>query len=212
MIYNWINSLNMNIKKLLKVWKYISLWSVVWVPIIWIILKQFDFLLINFGWFTLYTWLYIVSWYAVVFVMVIRPLADLFRKYKFLRQLCLLRRAFWILSAIIIVTFLFDKWIWNPSSFFAFFTLNNWSWGYPLIARLSEFTALLLILTSNNLSQRKLWKNWKRVQRMSYLYFITGWILAMRYGDDYFILMSMIVVGILFILSWIKKYKKLWIS
>ena len=84
----------MNIKKIIKSGKILSVASVIFVPIVWIVLNYFDLLLIKFLGFTLYTWLYIISWYAVVFVMAIRPLADLFPKYKFLRQLCLLRRAF----------------------------------------------------------------------------------------------------------------------
>lgn len=106
--------------------------------------------------------------------MVIRPLADIFAKKRYLRQLTMLRRAFGILSSMIIVTLLLDKWITNPASFIAFFQPSNWGWGYPLIARLSELTAIILLLTSNNISQKKLGKNWKRIQRSSYIYFITG--------------------------------------
>jgi len=202
----------MNAKNIIKLWKIISLLSVILIPIIWIGLKYFDLLLVKILWYTLYTWLYIISWYAVVFVMFIRPLADLFPKYKFLRQLCILRRAFGILSAMIIVTLLWDKWIWNPASFFAFFTLNQWSWWYPLIARLSEFTAIILLITSNNFAVKGLWRNWKRIQRSSYIYFITGWILAMRYGDNYGVKISMGVIIIAFtwalIMKYWKKYKR----
>lgn len=202
----------MNIKFLIKFWKVVSLLSVILVPLVWIGLKYFDLLLVDFFWYTLYTWLYIVSWYAVVFVMVIRPLADLFPKYKFLRQLGLLRRAFWILSAMIIVTFLIDKWIWNPASFLSFFTPYDWDRWMTLAARLSELTAIILLITSNNLSQRKLWKNWKRIQRTSYIYFITGWVLAMRYGDEYGVKVSMWLVGVIFIIALLLKYYKKIIS
>ena len=184
----------MNIKKIIKFWKYLSIGSVVLIPIIWIFLKEFEFLTFRFLDITAWTWLYALSWYAVVFVMAIRPLADLFPKYRFLRQLCILRRSFWILSAMVIVTFLLDKWIGNPGSFLAFFTLSAWSWGYPLIARLSELTALILLCTSNNISQKILKKNWKRIQRTSYIYFISWWILAMRYGDEYGVMISLVAV------------------
>lgn len=198
----------MNPLTLMKIGKYISIWSIIIVPIFWMILSYFDLLLIKIG-FTLYTWLYIVSWYAVVFVMIIRPLADIFPQKKYLRQLCLLRRAFGILSSMIIVTLLLDKWISNPSSFIAFFTPLDWWWGYPIIARLSELTAIILLVTSNNFSQKKLWKNWKRIQRVSYIYFITGGILAMRYGDDYFVMISMVLTIILFFLAlFYKLYRK----
>lgn len=199
----------MNIKFLLKFWNIVSVWSVILVPIVWIVLKYFELLSINILSFSLYTWLYIISWYAVVFVMAIRPLADLFPQYKFLRQLCLLRRAFWILSAMIIVTFLFDKWIGSPQSFFSFFTFQAWSSWVDLTARLSELTALILLITSNNFSQRKLWKNWKRIQRTSYIYFVTGWLLAMRYGDEYGVMISMSIVILLFLGTlWKSTYKK----
>jgi len=201
----------MNVKKLIRLWNIISTASVLLVPVVWVGLNYFDLLLVKFWGFTLYTWLYIISWYAVVFVMAIRPLADLFPKYKFLRQLCLLRRCFWILSAMIIVTFLLDKWITNPASLQAFFSFQDWSWKNPLIARLSELTAIVLLITSNNFSQRKLWKNWKRVQRVSYIYFITGWVLAMRYGDEYGVFVSMMGVMLLFVMAAAKKSKKLWI-
>jgi len=202
----------MNTKHVIWFWNMFSWGSIVAIPLIWIGLNYFDFLLVQFLGFTLYTWLYIISWYAVVFVMAIRPLADIFPGYKIFRKLCLLRRAFGILSAIIIVTLLFDSWIGNSSSFFAFFTLADWSWWDPLVARLSELTALILLATSNNFSQKKLGRNWKRVQRVSYIYFITGGILAMRYGDDYGVMISMIIVVSLFFLALVlrywKKYKK----
>ena len=195
----------MNVKKLLKLGNIISFWSVTLIPILWIGLNYFDILLVSILWFTFYTWLYIISWYAVVFVIIIRPLSDLFPQYKSLRQLALLRRAFGILSAMIIVTFLFDKWIGSPSSFLSFFTPSDWSWGYPLIARLSEVTAIILLLTSNNFSQKRLGKNWKRIQRSSYIYFISWWILAMRYGDDYGVQITMILVIWVFLTAEVMK-------
>jgi len=127
----------MNPIMLMKVGKYLSLWSVILIPFVWIVLSQKDLLLVQFLGYSLYTWFYIISWYAVVFVMIIRPLADIFSKQRYFRQLTMLRRAFGILSSIIIVTLLLDKWISNPSSFIAFLTPSNWWWWYPLVARLS---------------------------------------------------------------------------
>jgi len=194
----------------MKIGKYISLWSVVLIPIIWVVLSQADLLLVQFLGHSLYTWLYIISWYAVCFVMIIRPLADIFPKQRYLRQLTMLRRAFGILSSIIIVTLLLDKWFTNPSSFIAFFYPSNWGWWYPIVARLSELTAIILLLTSNNFSQKKLGKNWKHIQRNSYIYFITGGILAMRYGDDYMVQASMtLVIIVFFVAVGVKKYRKL---
>lgn len=198
----------MNVVKLMKFWKIFSIMSVIFPPVIWIGLNYFDLLLVQFLGHSLYTWIYIVIWYSVVFVMIIRPLSDLFPQYKILRQLCLLRRAFWILSAMFVCVLLSDKWIWNPASFVAFFTPSDWNIWYPLMARLSELTAIILLLTSNNFAQKKLWKNWKSVQRVSYIYFITGWISALRYWDDYGIVVSMIIVLVLFFLALTKKVVK----
>ncbi len=197
------------VKHLLKCWRIISYVAVIFPPIIWIGLKHFDLLLVKFLWHTLYTWMYIIPWYSVVFVMMIRPLADLFPKVKILRQLCLLRRGFWIMSAMFISVLLVDQWISNPNSFLAIFTLQGWTGWYPLMARLSEVTAIILLLTSNNISQKILWKNWKRIQRTSYIYFIAGWIVALRYWDDYGIELTMYLVSGLFLLAlWKNIYKK----
>jgi len=194
----------MNVKKLIKCWKILSIIWVIFPPLVWIGLNHFNLLLTQFLGHSLYTWLYIVAWYTAIFVMLIRPLADLFPKQKFLRQLCLLRRGFWIISAMIICVFLFDKWITNPSTIRGIFTISEWSLWYPLMARLSDFTAIILLATSNNFSQRKLWKYWKKIQRVSYIYIISGWIVALKYGDDYYIQASLILVIIAFILAEIK--------
>lgn len=199
----------MNPKSLIKLGNIISISSVILIPLSWVIASQLDILLLNIAGFTLYTWFYLISWYAVVFVMIIRPLADIFPKQKYLRQLCLLRRTFGILSATIIVTLLLDKWITNPTSFIVFFSPSEWSLWYPLVARLSELTALILLFTSNNFSQKYLKKNWKRLQRTSYVYFITWGILAMRYGDDYFVAASMTLVIAIFLFAFgLKIYRK----
>jgi len=130
----------MNVKKLIRLWNIISTASVLLVPVVWVGLNYFDLLLVKFWGFTLYTWLYIISWYAVVFVM------------------ALLRRCFWILSAMIIVTFLLDKWITNPASLQAFFSFQDWSWKNPLIARLSELTAIVLLIM--NMESLSVWWEW----------------------------------------------------
>ncbi len=199
----------MNPKSLIKLGNIISISSVIIVPLARISVSYLDVLLVKFLGFTLYTWFYLISRYAVVFVIIIRPLADIFPRQKYLRQLCLLRRAFGVLSATIIVTLLLDKWIANPQSFMRFFTLSEWWLWYPLIARLSEFTAIILLLTSNNISQKYLKKNWKKIQRTSYIYFITWGILAMRYGDDYFVTASMTLVISVFLFAFgLKIYKR----
>jgi DMSO/TMAO reductase YedYZ heme-binding membrane subunit len=110
--------------------------------------------------------------------MAIRPLADLFPKIGILSKLVTLRKAFWILSASIIVSNFVWSSIFNINKFLTYFTLAGWALYMPLITKLSEISALILLLTSNKLSQRTLWTYWKKIQRLSYIYFITWWIVA----------------------------------
>lgn len=126
--------------------------------------------------------LYDISWWAVVFVMAIRPLSDIFPNIRILKSLCYFRKAFWILSATIIVS----NWLWQfviePEKIAKYFELSKFSLDYNIIARSSEITALILLLTSNSFSQRFLWKWWKRIQRLSYVYFISGGIMAAQFA------------------------------
>jgi len=104
--------------------------------------------------------------------MIIRPLADIFPTVKILRKLVFLRKSLGILSAMIIVTIMISGWIQNPDlTFFNYFSSDKWQIGYPIIARISEFTAIILLATSNTYSMKLLKKNWKRIQRLSYPYF-----------------------------------------
>ena len=125
--------------------------------------------------------MYDLSWWSVVFVMAIRPLADLFPKIGILSKLVTLRKAFWILSASIIVSNFVWSSVFNINKFLTYFTLAWWALYMPLITKLSEISALILLLTSNKLSQRTLWTYWKKIQRLSYIYFITWWIVAWLY-------------------------------
>lgn len=150
----------------------------------------------------IYSMFFLLTWYAVVFVMFIRPLADIFPKLKILRRLIILRKWFWIFSATIIVTMLIAKWIQIPTSFAAFFTLQGWSFWLSMTARISELTALVLLATSNTFSQRFLWIWWKRIQRTAYLYFYSGAIVAVQYSPnilEYYI--PMILLPIVWLLA-----------
>ena len=199
----------MNTKSLIRFDKYTAIISFFSIPILWWISVYFEILYSSFLWFTVYTWFYIVAWYSVVLVMAIRPIADIFPTKKYLRQLCILRRSFWVISATIIITIMIYSWITLPSSFPNFFSYKWWSIWYPIISRLSEITAIVLLITSNNYAKKVLKKYWKRIQRSSYIYFTTWWILALRYWDEYFVNITLYGVISLFILAEIlKKYSK----
>lgn len=123
-----------------------------------------------------------ISWWAVVFVMLIRPLSDLTPRLWILFRLNHLRRAFWILSAMVVVTALWYKFYWSSDFLFNYFWVENWSNWQKVLSRLSELTAIILLLTSNDLSQKILWWSWKKIQRLSYIYFISWWIIAAIYA------------------------------
>ncbi|HEU4677259.1 MAG TPA: hypothetical protein VFS75_00905 [Candidatus Paceibacterota bacterium] len=117
--------------------------------------------------------LYAVAHTALFFVMMIRPLSDLFPSVPYLRPLVILRKGAGVLSASVIVSFLLAKVIVDPSGYLssigtgAYWSLHN----LALFAHLGDLSAVVLLATSNALSKRVLGKNWKRVQRLSYVYF-----------------------------------------
>jgi len=196
----------------------IYLWAI-WIPVAYFLATQYQLLGFQILGSTLYQILFDLSWYAVAFVMLIRPLADLFPKLIILRRLVVLRKWLWIISAAVIVSALLAKWIQNPFTFTAFFTAAAWIPAffslkditpyYPLIARLSEVTAIILLLTSNNISQKLLWVWWKRIQKTSYIYFIAGGLAAARWSPDKFIYETLIIVWVLWLLAklWVKIWK-----
>ena len=134
-------------------------------------------------------------------------MSELFPKYKILKQLIFLRKAFGILSAIIIVS----NFVWTAAiqdDFFKhYFVIAKWSSLDTLMARSSEWTAIILLATSNLWSVKKLKKNWKRIQKLTYLYFISGWMVAAQYEPKlYYGTMSF--VALIYIINIINKYLK----
>ncbi len=170
---------NWNIPHINKFSWAVILFSIIFVPLSWAYNRiesnlYWDFLFMNnYMWF-----MYDLSWWAVVFVMAIRPISDLFPKVWLFKKLVTLRKPIWILSASVIVTNFIWSSIYNPNKIMTYFTIAWWSLYMPLVTKLSEITATILLLTSNRFSQEKLWKWWKKIQRSSYIYFITWWIVA----------------------------------
>ena len=180
------------------------------IPLFYYLGLRYDFLGYELLWKSLYEQLFLLTWIAVIFVMFIRPLADIFPKLAVLRRLVVLRKGFWIFSANIIVTMLIAKWLQYPASFWDFFTLAAWAPWLSLTARLSELTALILLFTSNRFSQKKLWIWWKRIQRLSYIYFYTGPIIALQYADhvwEYYIPMILLPIVWMIAKLWVKLWK-----
>ncbi len=140
--------------------------------------------------------LYQISFWSVFFVMLIRPLADIFYKQRWLRRLVILRKGVGIFSASIIVGFMIGRVISpNIAYLSSIFTGGYWSLeGGLLFAHLGDITGLVLLLVSNNMSMVLLKKNWKRIQKLAYVYFYTGAIYEMYVIDAFFPLVAMVII------------------
>ena len=143
--------------------------------------------------------LYFLAHTSLFLVMIIRPLADLFPAIRFIRPLVILRKGVGVFSAAIIVSFIITKIIIDPSGYvlglgdLAYWSLQN----LALFAHLADISAVLLLVTSNNLSKRLLGVNWKRLQRLSYVYFYGSGLYVVFMLQEYLVAFYLIVVTIL---------------
>lgn len=148
--------------------------------------------------------IYDLSHIAIFFVMLIRPLADIFIKSKWIRPLVILRKGVGVLSASVVVSFIFAKLIIDPVSYLqAFGTSEYWSvQNFALFAHLADISAIMLLITSNNLSKRLLGGWWKRVQKLSYVYFYgSSLYVFLTFGNNH-LLYSMIIVTTVTVLAY----------
>lgn len=151
--------------------------------------------------------LFNTSFVTVFLVMIIRPLADIFNEQLWLRRLVILRKGFGILSASIIVSFMITAAIQPGSDYVAkFFTAEYYSFSrFALLAHIGDITGLILLITSNNFFERLLRQNWKRLQRLSYVYFFSGGLYELLALDSAFALYAMLVVFNLTMWAWLIK-------
>jgi NAD(P)H-flavin reductase/ferredoxin/DMSO/TMAO reductase YedYZ heme-binding membrane subunit len=166
--------------------KFLPILALIWIPVLYYYWIENNIL--HKSWFmwhhSISSLLFLISWYSVVFVMLIRPIADLLPKLWFLRKLSSLRKAVAILWSTVIVTIFLDKYFVNYENFTQYFTISYWNSLYPILSRSSELTWLILLATSNTLSQQKLGKYWKPLQRLAYLYFIAWWLIAAQWWSQ----------------------------
>ena len=203
LIFN--ESFSISRKFISKTDEYLIKWNIPGIKLFSNLIILFSLIIIPLGYNYLNTQiLWDISWWAVVFVMWIRPLSDIFPKIGILSKLVSLRKSFWILSATIVVTALAYKFYTSSGYLSYYFTINNFALYDSALSRASEITAIILLLTSNNFSQKKLWIWWKKIQRLSYIYFISWWIIAATW-TPYKIYPAMIIVIILWILAFIKQ-------
>jgi len=117
--------------------------------------------------------------------------------------LVILRKGTGVFSASIIVSFILAKLIVDPSGYLSSFsTLSYWSvTNLALFAHLADISAVLLLVTSNQLSKRLLQKNWKRIQRLSYVYFYASATYVIFILHDSKVIWYLIIVTILTLLA-----------
>lgn len=143
--------------------------------------------------------LYTISHIFLFFVMMIRPLADIFYETKWIRPLVILRKGTGVFSASIIVSFILTKLMIDPVLYFKnFMELKYWSMvNYALLAHLADISAIILLITSNNFSKRILGDWWKIIQKLSYVYFYGSVLYVyLSYGNIDLIL-ALILITIL---------------
>lgn len=155
--------------------------------------------------------LYDVVHITLFFVMVIRPLADIWTNTQYVRPLVILRKGFGVVSASIVVAFLLAKIITDPSGYIQnFFTTAHWSLtNYALFAHLADVTAVLLLITSNRFSKRILGTWWKRIQRLSYVYFYASALYVYLSFGENLILSFMAIVTIVTLVAYVKNTLKM---
>lgn len=153
---------------------------------------------------------YTVSHLLIFFVMMVRPLADLLTTSRWVRPLVILRKGAGVMSAAIAVSFLFAKLIVDPQGYLAGMrTLPYWSlWGYAVLAHMADISAIALLVTSNNLSKKLLGVWWKRIQKLSYVYFYgSALYVYLSYGDTN-LLIAMALVTVVTLMAFIENRNK----
>ncbi|KND49274.1 MAG: hypothetical protein AB203_02665 [Parcubacteria bacterium C7867-008] len=155
-----------------------------------------------------YTALFGVSLFAVFLVLAIRPLADLLPNITWIRPLVILRKGFGVLSASIIVGIMLSKFM-TDGVYYAldFFSLEHWSLqGASILAPIGDLSALILLVTSNKFSKRVLGTDWKRIQKLAYVYFYAGALYEYLLLGQILALIAMIIVTILVLAAYRKNH------
>lgn len=150
------------------------------------------------------TLFYDLSFASVFILMLLRPLADIYSEFPWLKRLVLLRKGLGIFSASIIIGFAFGNSIIPGSLYLS----NLFSWDffsfhkYAVFSHLGDVTGFILLLTSNIFSQRVLKRNWKRIQKLSYVYFYSGAVYEAFFLRHSFALYALFVVTNITTLAW----------
>lgn len=121
----------------------------------------------------------------------------------------MLRQGLGIMSSMIVVTMLAYTAYSAQGDFLMKYTdPAHWSLtGFALFSRLSEITAVILLITSNRLSQRVLGKWRKKLHKIAYIYFYAAGIYIVSLGKIE-ALWSMVFITLLLVMASIRnKYR-----
>ena len=143
------------------------------------------------------------AWITLLIIVLSRPLADLF-KVKILSFLTSNRKYLgWLCGLTVILHIFIYALNFNlPLTFF--FDLSYWDFSRAIGWGLLAFATMIpLVLTSNLYSIKLLKRNWKRLQRLTYLFFIASGIHIYLKGGKW--LYTLVPMGIWLIL-WIWSY------
>jgi DMSO/TMAO reductase YedYZ heme-binding membrane subunit len=156
-------------------------------------------------------YLYGISHIAIFLVMIIRPLADIFTTTKYIRPLVILRKGVGVLSAAIIVSFIIAKIIMDPGGYVRSLTTSSyWSLkNLAFYAHIADMSAIILLVTSNNFSKRILGTWWKRIQKLSYVYFYASSLYVLIVLKETVVLYSMLIVTMVTLIAYQKNKKRI---
>lgn len=152
---------------------------------------------------------------SLFLVMIIRPFADIFRSSRVIRPLVILRKGVGVFSASLIVSLIITKYILDPGgSFTSMWSADYWTLqNLTLFAHLADFSAILLLITSNNFSKKLLGTNWKRIQKLSYVYFYGSGLYVYGMLGDSLVGAYLLIVTLLTIIAYfINRAKKRTVS
>ena len=155
--------------------------------------------------------LYNISHLSVFFVMMVRPLADIFTKVRWVRPLVILRKGAGVLSASVIVGLILSKLMVDSSGYFVSMgTSSYWSFtNYAIFAHLADISAVILVITSNNLSKRILGSWWKNIQKLSYVYFYGSVLYVYLSFGGFELLVSLILVTLVTYIAYLKNRNRI---
>ena len=122
----------------------------------------------------LHEFIWFVSLFAVFILMILKPLDILF-PHLHIHTIMPLRKELGILSAVIVIAFAilrFTK-IGIVMSLTTYFSPSNFM-GVLFFAHLGELLAVVLVSTSNSFAKKTLGVYWFKIQKLSYLYFLSG--------------------------------------